>query len=91
MVDIVNATGIIGQILGAGTTNLFGSIELTIITIVLFLLVIAFMFGIPLEYLAVIILPLCLATAIYLTSFWVAIFIIIIYVTMIIAKNWLFR
>lgn len=91
MVDIVNSSQAIGQIISAGTNGIFGSLELAIITIVIFLLAMAFMFGIPLEYLAIIILPLSMATAIYLTSFWVAIFIIIIYVAMIIAKNWLFR
>jgi len=44
-----------------------------------------------LEFLAIIILPFCLALGSYYSTFYVPIVIIIVFVASIIAKNWLFK
>ena len=87
----INTTDIIGTIIGAGTENATGNLVVTLLFILLFLIVIALMFSIPLEFISVIILPLCLASASYYSDFFKPLIVILIYVSMIIAKNWLFK
>lgn len=87
----MNQTDVIGRIVGSGTNTLTGSMVATLFFILLFLMVVAFMFGIPLEFLAIIILPFCLAIGSYYTNFYIPIIIIVIFVASIIAKNWLFK
>lgn len=87
----MNSTDVIGRIMESGTNTLTGSMVATLFFILLFLMVVAFMFGIPLEFMAVIILPFCLALGSYYSNFYVPIIIIIVFVASIIAKNWLFK
>lgn len=87
----INTTETIGLIIGAGTTNLTGSIVATLLLILLFLLAVCLMFGIEFELTAVIILPLCLAMGSYYSNFMGPIIVILIYASTIIAKNWIFR
>lgn len=89
--DFINSTDVIGRILESGTNTLTGSMVATLFFILLFLVVVAFMFGIPLEFLAVIILPFCLALGSYYSNFYIPIIIIIVFVSSIMAKNWLFK
>ena len=87
----INNTGVISSILSAGTTNLTGSIVLTLFMILMFLIIIAIMFKIPLEFLVVLILPFCLIVASETSSFWIPITTILIYISTLLAKNWLFK
>jgi hypothetical protein len=87
----INQTETIGVILSAGTSTLTGSMVATLLFILLFLMTMAFMFGIPLEFLAVIILPFCIACVTVYGNFWLPIVVIILFVGSIIAKNWLFK
>lgn len=87
----INTTDIIGVIIGQGTENATGSLMATLLFILLFLIVICLMFSIPLEFIAVIILPICLASASYYSDFFKPLIVILIYVSMIVAKNWLFK
>lgn len=87
----INETETIGQIMSAGTTGLAGNLVTAIYLILIFLIVIALMFGIPLEFLSVIIFPFCIAIASYYGNFMTPVVVIIIYVSTIIAKNWIFR
>lgn len=89
--DFINQTDVIGRILESGTNTLTGSMVATLFFILLFLIVVAFMFGIPLEFLAVIILPFCLALGSYYSNFYIPIIVIIVFVASIIAKNWMFK
>jgi len=89
--DFINATGTIGTIMSSGTSTLTGSIVATLFFILLFLMVLALMFGIPLEFLSVLILPFCIGVASYYSNFLLPVIIILLYVSMIIAKNWLFK
>lgn len=87
----LNNTESIGIILNAGTSNLTGSFVATLFLILIFLLAVALMFGIPLEFLAIIIIPFCLGVASFYQIFWIPLIIIIVYLGTIIAKNWIFR
>jgi len=87
----INQTGVIGGILNAGTETMTGSMTATLLFILLFLIVMALSFGLPLEFLAVIILPFCLSVGAYYGTFMLPIVIILIYIASIIAKNWLFK
>jgi len=87
----INVTESIGVILQAGTQNITGSIFATLLLILMFLFVIAIMFSIPLEYISILILPYCLACASYYGNFVAPVGIILIYVSTIITKNWIFK
>jgi hypothetical protein len=87
----INTTDIIGQILDRGTQNATGNMVATLLFILLFLVVICLMFSIPLEFASIILLPLCLACASYYSDFFKPLIVILIYICMIIAKNWLFK
>lgn len=87
----VNESQTIGQILIAGTQNLTGNIVVTLLVIMIFLLCLCVLFGIELEFSAIIFLPICITLGAYYSSFMGMIIVILIYVSTIIAKNWLFR
>lgn len=87
----INTTGTLGIILQEGTNNITGNLFLTLFTILIILIIIGVMFQIPLEFLAVIILPLCLACASVYNTFLIPVVIILIYFSTIISKNWIFK
>ena len=64
-----NASQAIGQIVEGITTNMTGGLFLTLLTIVLFLIALCLMFRIPIEFTAIIILPLLLTITAHTTEF----------------------
>jgi len=91
MTDLINWSQSIGQIISAGASNLTGSVESALILIVIFIIVIGLMFNIPLEFLSIFILPLCITVAAFYGSMLTVVVLIVIYLTAIITKNWIFR
>jgi len=87
----INQTDVIGQVLESGTRTMTGSVIATLLFILLFIIVLAFMFGIPLEFLVVIILPFCIGVSAYYATFFIPLTIICIFIASILAKNWLFK
>ena len=87
----MNATGSIGLILAAGTLGVNGSLFLTLLMVLMFLIVIGIMFQIPLEFISIIVLPMCLACASYYSNFVAPVAVIFIYVATLITKRWLFN
>ena len=87
----INTTETIGVIIGQGTTSLTGSIVASLLLMLVILMAIALMFGIEFEFTAVIFLPLCIGMGAYYSNIMGPIIVILIYVSSIIAKNWLFR
>ena len=87
----MNNTETIGVIINTGSSTLTGSIMASIFLLLIFLIVVSLMFGIPLEFLAIIVLPFCLSVGAYYSDFMIPIIVIIVYLSMLIAKNWLFR
>lgn len=65
----INATETLGKIFLHGSTNVTGNMFLSLLVIIILLIAIAIMFGIPLEFTAVIILPLLLAYMSYYGDF----------------------
>lgn len=87
----INETGIIATVLAAGSVNITGNVVATLFLILIFLFGVAIMFRIPLELFFLIILPFCLAVGAFYSSFMVPIIVIMIFLSALVAKNWLFR
>ena len=87
----LNSTGLTGEILALGTTSITGSLFVTLLLILAFLMTVCIMFGIPLEFIAVLLLPITLSVAAYYSSFLAPLGIILIYFSMLITKNWFFK
>lgn len=87
----INCTESIGIIIGQATTTTTGSMFLTLMMVLLLLMAIGFMFGIRSEYLAIIILPLVLAYAAFYQEFMGTLAVILIYLSLILTKNFLFK
>jgi len=87
----VNVTGEIGTILSRGTTTLTGNLTATLLLFLIILFVLCIMFTIPVEFAGVILLPFCISVAAYYSEFVGPVVTIIVYLSTIIAKNWIFR
>ena len=87
----INLTGEVAQILARGTTTLTGNLVATLMIILIFLFVLCIMFTIPIEFAGVIILPFCIAVGAYYAEFLGPLITIIVFLSTIIAKNWIFR
>jgi len=87
----INETGILGTIILAGTKSITGDIFATLFLIMIFLIGLCLLFGIPIEFVTVILLPLCIACATEYSAFVPALGVFIIYLSVIITKHWLFR
>ena len=87
----INTGDIIGQIIMAFTTQTTGSLFLSLFIIMIFLIAICIMFGIPLEFSAILIFPFVLSCMAYFNDFTATGSILLIYIAIILTKNWLFR
>jgi len=87
----INATESIGIIIGNATTYTTGSMFLTLFVVLLFILAMALMFGIKLEYTAILVLPLMLGYMSYYSEFITIGVIIIFYLGFLVTKNFLFK
>ena len=87
----MNTTETIGKIILSGSNNVTGSLVGTLILILIFLMAICIMFGIPLEFSAILVFPYILVVSAYYSSFMLIMVLIIVFLVIIIAKNFLFR
>lgn len=87
----VNWDDTIGIVLGNATTTTTGSLFLTFLIIMVIILAMALMFGIKLEFTAILILPLLLGLASYYGDFIALLLAVLAYLSMIITKNFIFR
>jgi len=87
----INATETIGVILGSATEVSIGSLIVALLLLLIVLLGFCLLFGIPLEYSAIVILPLLLGYMAYYKEFYVVGGAIFIYLAFILTKNWLFK
>ena len=88
---LLNQTGTIGKVLEAGTINLTGTMAATLLLIFMVFIAVTIMFKVPLEVTAIILLPFLLAAGAYYSSVVVVLVSLILFISMIIAKNWLFK
>ncbi len=87
----LNTSQIIGVIIETGTTQTTGSIILSLAIILLVLLAICFMFGIPLEFSAILVLPLLLGVMAHYGNFTAVGVIFLIYIALVFTKKFLFK
>jgi hypothetical protein len=87
----LNCTETIGLIIGQGTTSTTGSLFLTFFFVLLIILAVAMLFGIQMEYTAIIILPLLLGYMSYYSEFIAFGALILIYLALILTKNFIFK
>jgi len=87
----INSTGEIASILTRGTTTLTGNLTATLLLFLIILFVLCIMFTIPVEFAGVILLPFCISVAAYYSEFVGPVVTIIVYLSTILAKNWIFR
>lgn len=84
-----NQTQIIGQIINGVTTHMTGGLFLTLLTVVLFIIALCLMFRIPIEFTAIIILPLILTITAYTSEFMSVLGVLLIYMGIIFGKMFL--
>jgi hypothetical protein len=82
-----NETGQIGMIIVTATTNITGSLFLTLLMMIIILLSISMLFRIPIEFTSIFILPLLLIFMAYSSEFLAIGGIFLIYMGIIFAKN----
>lgn len=87
----MNSSGIMAIILTTATQTTTGSLVVTLSLLLMSLFAIAIMFGIPLEYTAVIFLPLTLAYATYYGDFIALLICFLIYLSFWFTKNWIIK
>lgn len=86
----INTTETIGIILGNASTTTTGSLFLTLLLVLVFLFAICILFGIKLEYTAILLLPLLLGYMAYYGDFVAIGMIFLIYLAILLTKNFIF-
>ena len=87
----INSTSILGIVMVGGTSNITGSVVLTLLIVLALLLALAFMFQIPLEFTAILMLPFIIAYMSYYTNFIIIGFVIFIYLTILITSKFILK
>lgn len=85
----LNTTETIGVLIGTATQVTTGSLFLTLLIVILVLLAVAMMFGIQLEFTAIIILPLLLSYMAYYAEFVGIGSVILIYLALVFTKRFI--
>jgi len=91
MVLFLNTTETLGIILGSATNYTTGSMFLTLLIIMVMILAVALMFGIQLEFTAIIVLPLLLAYMAFYGEFISIGAVILIYLAFIFTQKFILR
>lgn len=87
----INWTEPIGQIISGATTSATGNLFVTLLIIIILIMAVALMFGIRLEFTAIVILPLMLSYMAYYSEFVVPGVVLLFYLGFVITKNFIFR
>jgi hypothetical protein len=85
----INTTGTIGQIYIAATQNITGSEFLTLLGLMFLILAFFMIFRLPLELTSVLILPMLIIFMVYSHNFLSFTGLILIYLAILVAKNWI--
>ena len=91
MALFLNETGFIATLLTNITNNITGSLFLTLLLIMLFFIVVALIFRIPIEYTAVILTPLFLVFIAATSDFLAVGGLVLIYLGILFAKNFILK
>jgi len=87
----LNCTQTIGLVVQATTEQTTGTLFLTFLFVILILMAIAMMFKVPLEFTMILILPLTLALMAYYQNFLGVGAAFLIYLAVLMTKNWIIR
>jgi len=87
----INQTETIGIIMGNASSTTTGSMFLTMLLVLILILAFAIMFGIKMEFTAMLILPLMLGYMSYYGEFIAIGLVILIYIGIIFTKNFIFK
>ena len=87
----INATDALGKVINAASTDMTGSIFITLLIIVIIICAFAIAFGISLEYTVILVIPLLIAAASQYSDFVAVLGVGLIYISAILAKAFLFR
>ena len=90
MVLFINETGIAIDVFN-GMNGITGSPFLTLLLIVILVMLIAFLFRIPVEFTVILILPMLLTFAAFYSEFMAVTGVILIYIGILLAKNFFFK
>lgn len=88
MVDIFNSTGLMGIMIGKASTDIFGSLVITFLSVILILFLLMLVFRIPMEYSLIFILPLLIVLMAYDSTFRIIGGIIIFILAMFLTVIW---
>lgn len=88
---LLNSTGTLGTMIQYATSDVTGSLFLTLLGVVMLLMLFCFLFRIPVEFSAVLILPLLLGLMAYMTEFVAIGGVFLIYLGVIVGKNFFFK
>jgi len=92
MVLINNSVGMtLGVIIAQGASTVGGNLFITMLIILLFLTAMCMLFGIPLEFTAIILFPFVISVATYEHNFLPLLIIFLFYFTFIFVKRFIFR
>jgi hypothetical protein len=87
----LNETGIIGTILISATNNITGSLFLTLLLLVIIIMVIAALFRLSLEWTAILIMPLLIVLMSYEGLFLPVGGVFLLYLAVLLGKNFFFK
>lgn len=88
---LINHTGTVGVIVNYATTEITGSLFITLLAIVLGVLLLCLLLRIPFEFSAIIILPLLIGLMSYMDGFRAVGGVFLIYLGVILGKNFFFK
>lgn len=88
---LMNGSGSIGTIIQYATTDITGSLFLTLLGVVMLLLVLCFLFRIPMEFSAVLVMPILLGLMAYMQEFVAIGGVFLIYMGVLVGKNFFFK
>jgi len=88
---LLNTTGVLGTVIQYATLDLTGSLFLTLLGVVMLLLLLCLLFRIPVEFSAILVLPLLLGLMAYMTEFVAIGGVFLIYLGVIVGKNFFFK
>ncbi|MGV8169225.1 MAG: hypothetical protein ACP5N3_04180 [Candidatus Nanoarchaeia archaeon] len=88
---LYNSSGSFGIILDAFTYNVTGSLFLTLLAMVIIILAFCLMFKIPMEYSAILIMPLLITIMAYSSDFKAVGGVAIIYIAVLVARYWIIK
>lgn len=87
----LNCTQIIGTVIGEATNQTTGSLILTFATVMIILITFGMMFGIKMEYICIVIMPLMLGLMAQYKDFIALGAVILIYLSIILTKNFILK